>query len=741
MSGRGEVFGKYELIERLATGGMAEVYRAESTSIGGFRKPVALKRILPHLSADAEFVSLFIAEAKLTVALAHGNIVQVFDFGRIDATYFLAMELVEGRDLTRVLTAQNRRGRPAPPEVGLFVTAEVLRGLAHAHGRRDRDGRPLSIVHRDVSPHNVLVSNEGEVKLADFGIATAAAKVSLTRPAMRLGKFAYMSPEQARHEPVDHRADIWAAGVTLWECLTCRRLFFDPDPAVTLARVRAPEVRPPSDLNPAVDARLDQLVLRMLTADVEARPDSARQLASECREQLGRIAPGFDDADLTRFLAELFAEEAASGAFPVNDAPRAPEPRPRADTRADSDVPTRFEMPAASSGQQDPELERLKESFRARPNLWTVVAVGDRLARRGEPASAALFHRLAFLELARAGLRAQAVRQLIRLRELGSPSPELEAEVEAVPRLEGRTAAELGERMDLDDPRLGDLRSFAEEIIGLDAPRPNPREPGLLDTLDGIELARLFGALERRVFAPEAEILREGTGGRELFIITRGRVLIHCLGHHGSRIYLSSLSEGDGFGELGFFTGLPRRATVEALDEVEVLTVSREMLAGVEARFPRLTRALHRHYQRRTVSTLLAKSEIFGALPTPDRQWLVERARPSRRSRGQVILREGEPGETAFVVASGEVEVVSEAGLFLDKLRPGDAFGEEALLTGRPRSASVRALGAVEVLELDRPTFDALLARAPALRELLLAQSRRREAERIRRRADAGPLL
>src|SRR5687767_5242676 len=272
----GEFYGKYQLLEKIATGGMAEVFSALSTSIGGFQKLVALKRILPHLSTDAEFVSLFIDEAKLTVALNHGNIVQVFDFGRIESNYFIAMEFMDGKDMTQVLIKQSKRRLTVPLEVACYIMAQTLKGLEYAHTRRGKDGAPLGIVHRDVSPHNILVSYDGEVKITDFGIAKARTKVSLTRPGVVLGKFAYMSPEQARGNDVDARSDVYSAGIALYETLTGRRLFYSEDPALILAKVRNPKVPPPSRYNPEIAPEFDALVLRALAVDREERFQSAR---------------------------------------------------------------------------------------------------------------------------------------------------------------------------------------------------------------------------------------------------------------------------------------------------------------------------------------------------------------------------------------------------------------------------------------------------------------------------------
>ena len=340
----GELYGKYQLVEKIATGGMAEIFRAVSTSISGFKKEVAVKRILPHLSCDAEFVSLFIDEAKLTVSLSHGNIVQVFDFGRIDSNYYLAMEYVAGRDLTDVLIKQSRRQHGVPVPIALFIIKEILRGLEYAHTRRGSDGVALGIVHRDVSPHNVLLSYDGEVKLTDFGIAKARTRVSLTRPGVVVGKFAYMSPEQARGREVDARSDVYSAGITLYETLTGRRLFHSDDPARVLAKVRDPNVAPPSKYAPSLSGRIDHLVMTALAASPSERFPSCRAFGTAVERELALIAPELSDAHVSRFMKDLFEDEVGASTFAMAAAPEEASQAERPTIRLDPDA----ELPLAT---------------------------------------------------------------------------------------------------------------------------------------------------------------------------------------------------------------------------------------------------------------------------------------------------------------------------------------------------------------------------------------------------------
>ena len=272
-------YGRYHLLELVARGGMAEVFKAKARGVEGFEKVVVIKRILPELAANPRFVEMFVQEAKLAVHLSHANIVQVFDLGRAEGTYFIAMEYVAGYDLSRVLRRARRHGRAMGPELAAHVAAEVAKGLDHAHRRRDASGRPMGIVHRDVSPHNVLLSFEGEVKLTDFGIAKA--RTIVEDPAgsgVLKGKYAYMAPEQARDEDVDARADLFSLGVVLYEMLAGRNPLLADSDYETLQRVRAGRFEPLRAVAPELPEELLQIVERAMAPDREARYPTAADL-------------------------------------------------------------------------------------------------------------------------------------------------------------------------------------------------------------------------------------------------------------------------------------------------------------------------------------------------------------------------------------------------------------------------------------------------------------------------------
>lgn len=270
---------RYKIIEKVDAGGMAEIYRAKAITIDGFEKVVAIKRILPGLTTKPKFVNMFLDEARLSMRLNHANIVQVFDIGRAQGTYFIVMEFVEGINLRRLFQRLTDTGNRFPVDMAVFLVSEVLKGLGHAHERRDSQGNLLGIVHRDVSPPNILLSFSGEVKLTDFGLAKAVTQGEVTDPGIVKGKFSYLSPEAVEGHAVDHRADIFSTGVLLWELLANRRLFLGKNEMETVDLVRKTEIPSLSLLNPDVPEELDKVVQRSLARDPRKRYPSAREMS------------------------------------------------------------------------------------------------------------------------------------------------------------------------------------------------------------------------------------------------------------------------------------------------------------------------------------------------------------------------------------------------------------------------------------------------------------------------------
>lgn len=305
----GERFGRYLLLEFIGRGGMAEVYRAVSHGLNGFQRVFVIKRILREKSASREFVEMFINEARISAILNHPNIVQIYDFGQIDGSYFLAMEYLRGKDLLTLLRALKARNRAMPVQVAAYVAQQVAIGLHHAHSLT-QGGRPLGIVHRDVSPSNVMLQRAGGVKLLDFGIAKAAMEIRTdvtTEVGLVKGKLSYVSPEQIRNGEIDGRSDVFALGVMLWECLTGKRLFYDKSDYQTMRNVLERPVAPPSLQRMDVPAPLDYIVIRALERDPSRRYSSAKMMADEIEAYLRdtRFAP----SGMTQLLDELFGED------------------------------------------------------------------------------------------------------------------------------------------------------------------------------------------------------------------------------------------------------------------------------------------------------------------------------------------------------------------------------------------------------------------------------------------------
>ncbi|MFA6034768.1 MAG: serine/threonine-protein kinase, partial [Myxococcota bacterium] len=309
--GRPIPFGKYYLLERINVGGMAEVFKAKATGVEGFEKLVAIKKILPNISEDEEFVEMFIDEAKIAVQLSHANIAQIFDLGMIEDSYFIAMEYVHGRDLRAVFERLRKRGISMPIGSVCHAISQVCEGLEYAHRKKDSSGRELHIVHRDVSPQNILISFDGDVKLIDFGIAKAAGKVSRTQAGILKGKFGYMSPEQVRGLPVDNRSDIFSLGVILYEMLTGERLFTGESDFSTLEKIRNVDIKPPSRVNANIPEMLEKIVMKVLTKDADDRYQHATELSEDLHRFLIQNQMLYTRRELGAYMKSLYADELA----------------------------------------------------------------------------------------------------------------------------------------------------------------------------------------------------------------------------------------------------------------------------------------------------------------------------------------------------------------------------------------------------------------------------------------------
>jgi eukaryotic-like serine/threonine-protein kinase len=302
---------RYRITERIAAGGMAEVFKGVAESLQGFRKSIAIKRVLPALTKNKKFVAMFLDEARLSLHLQHANIVQVFDIGHADETYFIVMEYVDGVDLKQMLEWRRRIGKRLTIGQTIYLMMEISKGLAYAHDLvHPETGRPLGIVHRDVSPPNVLISRNGEVKLADFGLAKAASQLETTDPGVVKGKMSYLSPEAARGEEVDRRADIFAAGILLYEMLTAKRLFYGDSDYQTVELVRSAKIPPIAAQNSEVESEIEEICRKALAKRMEDRFQTAADLQDALAHYLfsrGLKMIQRDIADLVRGCLEDMA--------------------------------------------------------------------------------------------------------------------------------------------------------------------------------------------------------------------------------------------------------------------------------------------------------------------------------------------------------------------------------------------------------------------------------------------------
>jgi serine/threonine-protein kinase len=299
---------KYRVIKRLEAGGMAEVYLGEAVSVQGFRKKVAIKRVLPHLAQNQSFIEMFLDEARLSARLDHANIVSVFDISKREDTYFLIMEFVDGVNLKRILESLTKRGQRIRMVDAVHLAIEACRGLSYAHELTDEQGTPLGIVHRDISPPNIMVTRRGEVKLADFGLAKASTQIQTTDPGVVKGKFSYLSPEAANGLQVDARTDIFAIGIVLWEMLAGKRLFWGENDYATVKLIQKANVPRLAPLNREVDEAFEEVLLKALTRDPADRYQSAREFGGALSDYLFRNQMMVTSYDLARMVESLTAD-------------------------------------------------------------------------------------------------------------------------------------------------------------------------------------------------------------------------------------------------------------------------------------------------------------------------------------------------------------------------------------------------------------------------------------------------
>jgi serine/threonine protein kinase len=340
----GSQFGAYQLIKRVAYGGMAEIHLAKTQGLRGFERLLALKVIHPKYSEDQEFIDMLVDEAKLAVQLSHGNICQTFDLGRIDSTYYIAMEFIDGKDLYQLLVKCSELDILIPFDIIAFIALSTAAGLQYAHTRSDNYGRQLDLIHRDISPQNVIVSYDGEVKIVDFGIAKASQRGKETESGVIKGKFFYMSPEQAWGENIDHRTDIFSAGICLYEMITGEMLYNEEKALVLLDKVRKAEVPDMRALRPDVPPELERIAREALRRDRDERYESAGALQGALSGFLYKNWPKFNRRRVADFMKHVFGDNRFVLPMPVK--PAGPEASDTVDFGVDANRSMIFDLNA-----------------------------------------------------------------------------------------------------------------------------------------------------------------------------------------------------------------------------------------------------------------------------------------------------------------------------------------------------------------------------------------------------------
>jgi serine/threonine-protein kinase len=371
-------FGRYTLLTQLATGGMGEIFLARLEGMQGFEKLCVIKKILPQLAEDPEFVERFVGEARVLVKLSHGSIAQVLDMGLHEGDAYMALEHVDGKDLRKVAARARDRQMPLPLTFVLFVIGRVLDALAYAHRKKGDDEEELNLVHRDISPQNILISYEGEVKVIDFGLAKSRLSAAKTNPSIILGKFLYMSPEQARHLPVDRRSDLYAVGLCLYELLSGKNPFDSLPPGELMSAVAHPNIPPLSQVAPGVPDSVSQLVMKALAVEPAQRFQAAEELRGRLNACLLELDAASGPEGISRYMHELFASEYLTERrmlVMLREVGRVPEPEPEVSGMPEGAPPRPVSMLPPKTIRLDGPVEPL--SFKPTPRTREGAAGRD----------------------------------------------------------------------------------------------------------------------------------------------------------------------------------------------------------------------------------------------------------------------------------------------------------------------------------------------------------------------------
>lgn len=716
-----EQFGRYQLFHQLAVGGMGEIFLARSASIDGFAKDLVIKRIRPELTSNVQLVSMFLNEAQITMALSHQNVVQVFDFGQVEDAYFLAMEHVHGCDLIQVLNLDSVLGTGLEPGLALYVMSEVCRGLDYAHTSIGLDGQPRNLIHRDISPDNVMISIDGGVKITDFGISSFADQID-TRKSKRLeGKVPYMAPEQARSEATDARSDVYSCGIVLWELLTGEAAFPGEIDSRMLQRVQTSEIARPIRRNKKLSRRLDKLVMTALHPDPKKRFQTAREFGDAMRALLAKKYGGLDSHALRTYV-----EINRNALQVVNLAKIRPATQAPSFISAETSVSNwtaQFDFPG--------DILELARDFCEAPSLLALINIAELLTENKDSESASVVYRVAMIKFAQQGLLAQALKCAIEIQKLGRESGATER-FDQIHALLGYSNQRLL-------PYLFSSTSPASELMGhlvgaTLAEKVSPAPPTIwLSQLSGAAFTELSRVARLQKYGAGDRIVSEGDEGHSMFLLVSGRTMVYSMSKSGEKVYLASLAAGDFFGEQSFFGQAIRNASIEAMEAVELIEFDRALIDRVMKDNPDAENLLLNLYKDRVVDGIMARSEVFGVLSVQGRKAILNKLLPKTVEKGCLLITEGEIAHEAFIVKSGRAEAfVHRAGVNVPvgQLGPGTIIGEAAALKNTERTASVRALETMEVLVLSKELLTSLQETAPQLLRKIDTVVRERERSR-----------
>ncbi|HET6346525.1 MAG TPA: serine/threonine-protein kinase [Myxococcota bacterium] len=703
-------FGSYSLLKQLSEDGLTERLLGRSVSIDGLGRDVVIERLPKEVCADPELISAFIAEASQAIAVNHANIAELYDFGEVEGVYYLAREAVHGTTLAQILALPTVAGRGLPPALALTLMHEALEGLDRAHHTRAKASEP-AVLHGAMGPMNILVSADGVIKVAGLGTRALLLRRIGAAPAALADRLAYLAPEQlAGHTTA--QSDVYACGIVLWELLTGRRPFTGA-PEELRRRVGEGRIEPPTRHNPAVPLELSDLVMGALARDPTSRIASIRDLS--------RLVFNYNlrhHGEASLYLVQEFVETHGAALLPSLD-PVAPEARPTpAHDTANPSIEAALTELAVSQFHAPNGLNDAVDGFRRNPRLWQLVEMGDIYRDSGQDEAALAAYRVAAVKFAQRALLAHSLLCCKRMLELRSMS-ELEPLIQALPAVQRLDEAAL---QSLLFPQQGPVEHLLQEMLAECAPAHGLVGAGtpLLSYLDGQAFADLALQAPLRVFADGARVIDEGDAGTTMYLLGKGRVVVYARTAQGEPVYLSSLTVGDFFGENSFFTGSPRSATVEALGDVEAFEIDQELYHRVMGDNAQAQQALLDFYRERIVNAVLAKSAIFGLLPSEERQMLVYKFNARLFEAGATLIREGDTSNTLYIIKSGQAEVFTTKGgprVSLSYVGPGALVGEVAAVRKIPRTASVVATTQIEAFELDAEHFLAVLRVRPELHQ------------------------